>query len=162
MALRNLPSLFRSEKSNPLFSFQDDMRDLINRFDEWAGITESDLEATRRFVPKVDVQDRGDSYLVVAEIPGMTEDDISITLDQNVLILEGEKRSESEEKKKGYWRQEISYGNFYRTIPFNDHVDEAKVEASYKNGTLKVTLGKKEGTKAKGKKIEISTKGHVQ
>lgn len=160
MAGRGL-SLFRNER--PWYSFQNEMRNLLDRFnDDWE-LTPSNFPATMgQFAPNVDVTDRGDSYLVTAEVPGMSEKDINISLDQNVLTLEGEKKLESEEKQKGYYRSEISYGNFYRTIPFNEEIDESKVQASYRDGMLKITLGKKEGRHSKRKKIEINTQKQIQ
>lgn len=160
MAFRNLPSLRRNERNDFWPSFQDDFRDLLSRFDEMSEFSPMTTEG--QFVPKVDVRDQGNSYLVTAEIPGMTEKDINVSLDQNVLTLEGEKKSEHEDKGKGYWRSEISYGSFYRAIPLNDEVDEGKVEAAYKDGVLKVTLGKREGKQRKSKKIEINSKTQIQ
>ena len=159
MAFRNLPSLRRNERNDFWPSFQNDFRDLLSRFDEMSDLT-SITEG--QFIPSVDVRDNGDSYLVTAEIPGMTQKDINVSLDQNVLTLEGEKKSEHEDKGKGFWRSEISYGSFYRAIPLNDEIDEGKVEASYKDGVLKVTLGKKEGKARKSKKIEINSKTQIQ
>lgn len=151
---RNLPSQQRKNR-DPWFSFQDDFKDLINRFGDFDDFSK-DLSTPSHFVPKVDIKDMGKDYLVMAEIPGMTEDDINISLNENVLTLEGEKKSEHKDEGKDFYRSEISYGKFYRTIPLNDEVDENKVEASYKDGVLKVTLPKKEGVLNKARKISIS------
>ena len=159
--LRNLPLIRKNERFDPWFSFQDEVRDLMNRFDDFGDVATTTMLPTA-FVPKIDVRDKGDSYLVMAEIPGMTQNDINVSLDQNVLTLEGEKKLESEDKGKGYWKSEIAYGNFYRSIPLSDEVDEAKVEASYKDGVLKITLGKKEGVAHKAKKIAINPKPQIQ
>jgi HSP20 family protein len=153
----------RPERFNPWSIFQDDMKDLMSRFNEdWPEIAPLEITTPSHFVPRIDLKDNGDSYIVTAEIPGMKEKDISVTLDQNVLTLEGEKKAESEEKGKGYFRSEISYGNFYRTIPLFDEVDEGKVDALYKDGVLKVTLHKKEGATRKKKKIEIKAHSQMQ
>jgi len=160
MAFRNLPSLRRNERNDFWPSIQDDFRDLLSRFDEMTDFPPMTVQG--QFVPKVDVRDQGNSYLVTAEIPGMTQKDINVSLEQNVLTLEGEKKSEHEDKGKGYWRSEISYGRFYRAIPLNDEIDEGKVEASYRDGVLKVTLGKIEGKERKSKKIEINAKTQMQ
>ena len=153
---RNLPTLRRSNRFDPWSSFQDDMRDLVNRFTEDWGENLPSANATQ-FMPRVDIRDKGKEFLVTAEIPGMTEKDIDISLDENVLTLQGERRSElkDEDKERGYFRSEISYGSFYRTIPLNEEVDDNKVEASYKDGMLKITLPKKEGALKKAKKISI-------
>lgn len=152
---RNLPAQ-RKNRFDPWSSFQDEMRDLVSRFnDDWGeGLTST---TPSHFVPKVDIKDQGNSFLVTAEIPGMTEKDIDISLDDNVLTLQGERKSEhkEEDKEKGFWRSEISYGSFYRTIPLSEEVADDKVEASYKDGMLKVTLPKKEEGRKKSRKISI-------
>jgi HSP20 family protein len=153
----------RSERFNPWSVLQDEMKDLMSRFNEdWPELTPLEITTPSHFVPRIDLKDNGEFYLVTAEIPGMKEKDISVSLDQNVLTLEGEKKAESEEKGKGVYRSEISYGHFYRTIPLFEDVDEGKVEANYKDGVLKVTLAKKEGSARKKKKIEIKSTSHMQ
>jgi HSP20 family protein len=153
----------RSERFNPWSVFQDEMKDLMSRFNEdWPEMTPLEMTTATHFIPRIDLKDNGESYLVTAEIPGIKEKDISVSLDQNVLTLEGEKKAESEEKGKEFYRSEISYGHFYRTIPLFDDVDEGKVEANYKDGVLKVTLAKKEGAVRKKKKIEIKSQSQMQ
>lgn len=162
MTSKNL-SLRKGERFNPWWNFQHDMRDLLDRFNEdWFDISPSKLMPAGHFVPKIDLLDRDDSYVITAEVPGMTEKDINISLDQNVLILEGEKKAESEQRDKDYFRSEISYGSFYRSIPLEDQVDEAKVQASYKDGVLKINLGKKEGEVRKKRRIPISSQTQMQ
>lgn len=155
MAHENLPFL-RKRRSDPWSSFQDEVSDLVNRFSgDWG--SNLSLDSDTQFSPKIDVKDEGQNFLVTAEIPGMDEKDIDINIEDNVLTLQGERKSEhtDEDKKKGFYRSEISYGSFYRTIPFNETLDEDKVEANYKHGMLKVILPKKEGAKKKGRKISI-------
>jgi HSP20 family protein len=146
----------RRNNMSPWSSFQDEIQDLVNRFtDDWGGGLET--SSPTQFSPRVDVKDEEKRFLVTAEIPGMTEEDIDVSLDENVLTLQGERKSEhkEEDKDKGYFRSEISYGSFYRTIPLSAEVDEDKVEADYKDGMLKVTLPKKEGAAKKSRKISI-------
>jgi HSP20 family protein len=107
------------------------------------------------FAPRIEVKDTDKNILVSAEIPGMNEKDINVTLRENNLIIEGEKRSEKRKEEKGYYRSEFNYGSFYRSIPLHAEVDADKVEATYKNGILEVTLNKLEGSKQTAKRIEI-------
>jgi HSP20 family protein len=109
------------------------------------------------FSPKIEVKDNGKSYQICAEVPGMDEKDINITLKDKQLILEGEKRNEykDEDKKKGYFHSEFSYGRFYRAIPLSDDVDTEKVKANYKNGVLFIDVEKLAGKESKTRKIEI-------
>jgi HSP20 family protein len=163
MSNKGLSLRKRPERFNPWSVFQDEMKDFMSRFNEdWPEMAPLEMTTPSHFVPRIDLKDNGDSYLVTAEIPGMKEKDISVSLDQNVLTLEGEKKAESEEKGKGYFRSEISYGTFFRTIPLHEEIDEGKVEANYKDGVLKVTLAKKEGAGRKKKKIEIKSHTHMQ
>jgi HSP20 family protein len=153
MMNKNL-SVQKKRGNEPWFSLQDEIKDLFSRFsDEWPDLAPMNQKG---FVPHIDVKDDGDKFLVTAEVPGLTEKDINLTLDQNVLTLEGEKKSEYKDEKEGYYKSEISYGHFYRQIPLNENVDEDKVEASYRDGVLKINLPKRPGSQ-KNKKISINT-----
>lgn len=150
MLNRNLPTQRRERHFDPWSSLQDEMRELFDRFSgDLTPIGETN------FKPSINVQDKGKEYLVTAEIPGMSENDINITLEDDQLILQGEKRNEFKDEGKGFWKSEISYGSFYRAIPFSNDIDADKVSANYKDGVLKVTLAKKEGASSKAKKIQI-------
>jgi HSP20 family protein len=105
--------------------------------------------------PAVNVSEDDRNITVEAELPGMDSNDIDISLQNNMLVLQGEKRFEDEQKQGNYQRIERSYGSFSRTIPLSSSVDEDNVKASFKNGILTVTLPKQE--KAQGKKIAIES-----
>jgi HSP20 family protein len=107
------------------------------------------------FSPRVEVKETDKNILVSAEVPGMEDKDINVSLKDNSLVIEGEKRSERKKEDKGFYRSEFSYGSFYRSIPLQADVDADKVEATYKNGILKVTLNKLEESKQTTKRIEI-------
>jgi HSP20 family protein len=158
---RNLPVQSRLMRE-PWFSFQDDFRDLMNRFDDFSDWSRDTSLLPVTNYPRIDLQDQGKNYLVVAEVPGMTEDDVTITLNENILTLEGEKKSEFKDEGTQFYRSEISYGKFYRSIPLSEDVDENKVHATYKDGILKITLAKKEGVMSKIKKIAITRGKHDQ
>lgn len=113
-------------------------------------------ENTETFMPKVEVQETEKGYSVRAELPGLKEEDINLSLDDNCLILQGEKRSERKEEGKGQYRSEFSYGSFYRTIPFRSDVDDNNIEASYRDGILSVELHKKADGTERTKKIAIN------
>ena len=105
------------------------------------------------WAPHVDIKETKTNYNVVAEFPGLTKDDIEISLEDNVLVIKGEKKSEEKKKDENFLHVERSYGSFYRSFRFPESVDSEKVKASFKNGLLKLEIPKKKG--AKGKKIEI-------
>jgi HSP20 family protein len=106
-------------------------------------------------VPDLDVRENTNSVVVEAELPGVDEKDITVTLANGVLTIKGEKKHEKEEKGESYHFTERSFGSFERAIRLPDTVDDAKVEAKFDKGVLKVTAAKKpEAIKAE-RKIEI-------
>jgi HSP20 family protein len=105
--------------------------------------------------PSIDVRETPTEFVVEAELPGMDEKDVNVTLNNGVLTLKGEKKSEREEKKDNYHMMERSYGSFRRTLQLGDMVDADKVKADFDKGVLKVTLPKRpEAVKAE-KRIPI-------
>ena len=106
-------------------------------------------------IPKLDISETSDEIRVDAEVPGMDEKDIDVQLADNVLTISGEKKSETEEKKKDYYRIERSYGSFHRSVPIYAEVDPNKVKASLKKGVLSVVLSKTAEAKKNVKKITV-------
>lgn len=105
--------------------------------------------------PSLDVDETPQAYTVTAELPGMTEKDIELTLRDNALVLSGEKRSERKEEDGGRRWSERTFGRFERVIPLDAEVDADKVQATCRNGVLTVTLPKNEKARDKTRKIEI-------
>lgn len=106
-------------------------------------------------VPDLDVRENTDAITVEAELPGVDEKDVTVTLANGLLTIKGEKRQEKEEKTDNYYVAERSFGSFARSIRLPDTVDEGKVEANFDKGVLKITAAKKlEAIKAE-RKIEI-------
>ena len=106
-------------------------------------------------VPELDVRENTNAIVVEAELPGVDEKDVSVTVANGVLTIKGEKKHEKEEKGENYYLAERSFGSFERSIRLPDTVDDAKVEAKFDKGVLKVTAAKKpEAVKAE-RKIEI-------
>lgn len=156
MASRNLPTE-RSERSgNPLVSFRNEMNDFFDRFAREIFPSEQ-----TSFMPKLEVRDTGSKYELLAELPGMKEEDINISLKDNMLILEGEKKHESKREGKGFYRSEISYGSFYRAIPLASDVNADNVAASYRDGILRISLDKTAEVESKAKRITINKSGET-
>ncbi len=107
------------------------------------------------WAPAVDVYDSKDNVLVKADLPGLNKDDIDITIQDNTLILKGEKKHEAEINEDGYVRTERFCGTFQRAISLPSDVDASGVRASYKDGTLELTLPKKEEAKPKQISVDI-------
>jgi HSP20 family protein len=103
----------------------------------------------------LDLSETPQAYRVIAELPGIDEKDIEVTLRDNALTIRGEKRDESNGGDDDRVYIERSYGRFERTIPFDMEVDADKIQASSRNGVLTVTLPKNPLAKDKSKRIEI-------
>jgi HSP20 family protein len=129
-------------------------RDFDRLFDDlWEASALTPREA--EWMPKVDVSEANGIVLIRAECPGMDAKDVRLSIDDGVVTLEGEKRTEHEEKDERAFRRERRYGSFLRRIPLPMPVDSAKVKAEFKNGLLTVTLPK--SPVAAEKRIPIQT-----
>jgi len=106
-------------------------------------------------MPSIDVRESATDIVVEAELPGMSEDDIDVTLSNGTLTIKGEKKSEREEKEDDYHLTERSYGQFQRSFRVPDAVDEDKIEAKLDKGVLHVTLAKRPEAVKTEKKIPI-------
>ncbi len=105
--------------------------------------------------PAIDVAEKDDAIMVRAEIPGCKADDIDISVYNNTLTISGEKKETKEEKDKGYYYSESSYGSFRRDVPLPAEVDANNVEAACKDGVLSITLPKA----ARSKAVKVQVKG---
>ena len=110
--------------------------------------------ASRGWMPPVDIQETEDAYRLIAELPGLTRDDIQITLENNVLRLSGERKLEKDVKRESYQRIERTYGAFARSFSLPHQVSSEGVSAAFENGVLTITVPKAE--QAKPRKITIS------
>jgi HSP20 family protein len=134
-----------------------DLEEWERRFDDLFGRPLWRLPVEERnWMPAVDVFEKEDKFIVKAELPGMKDDDIDVSVIGDTLSIKGEKKSETEVKDEDYYRSERSYGSFYRSIPLPSNVDANKVEASFDDGVLEITLPK--SVKVKPKKIAVSAK----
>ncbi|MBV8200755.1 MAG: Hsp20/alpha crystallin family protein [Acidobacteria bacterium] len=126
---------------------------LFRLFDTFFNEGGEDL-ASRTWTPPVDIQETDDSYRIQAELPGMTKDDIEITLENNVLRLSGERKFEKDTKKENYHRIERTYGSFTRSFALPTQVGSDKVQAKFENGVLTIVVPKAE--QAKPRRISIA------
>lgn len=109
----------------------------------------------RRFVPAIDVSEDENELTVTAEVPGMERDDLEVTVDNGVLCLRGEKKEEEEvSEETDYHRVERRYGQFERRMRLPNYVDADRIQATYEDGVLKLTLPKSEAAKAKSVQIK--------
>ena len=92
------------------------------------------------WAPAIDVVTENGNLVVRAELPGVKQEDVDITLHNNVLTVSGERKAEQEEERGGYYVRERRYGSFSRSLTVPEGVDESKIHARYENGVLEVTV----------------------
>ncbi|TAN44096.1 MAG: Hsp20/alpha crystallin family protein [Nitrospirae bacterium] len=107
-------------------------------------------------VPNIEMFDRTDEIVVKAELPGVTKEDIDLTITKDSLTLRGEIKKEEEVKEENYYACERSFGSFTRSIALPVEVNNEKAKASFKNGVLEIVLPKREEARPKEIKIEVS------
>ena len=108
-----------------------------------------------RFQPRLDVVDDGDALRIVAELPGLSREDVELEVVEDMLVLTGEKRIESKGDEKGCYRVERAFGQFQRVIPLPSGVDLERAEANFENGVLTVRVPKAANEPAAKRRLEI-------
>jgi len=156
-----LPTLW-GDSADPRDPFNLMRRQMDNMLDTvWGGGRPAKPVASGMLSPRVDVSETDKELRVTAELPGVEQKDLTVTLTGDVLTIKGEKRSETETKPSDpqatYHRIERSYGSFQRTMSVPYDIDPAKVDAKFKDGVLTITLPKPVDVQRQAKKIEIKT-----
>ncbi len=98
------------------------------------------LEGVTEWAPSIDVVTKDGDLVIRAELPGVKQEDVDITLQDNVLTIAGERKAEEEEERGGYYIRERRYGSFSRSLTLPEGVDESKIHARYEDGVLEVTV----------------------
>ncbi len=107
------------------------------------------------WAPAVDIKEEDDKFVIHADIPGVSPDDIEVSMEQGVLTIKGERKHEAEENKEGYHRVERAYGTFMRRFALPENVDAGKVSATSKDGVLELVLPKaQQGDQPRKIKVE--------
>jgi HSP20 family protein len=106
------------------------------------------------FSPVVDISEVEDEYIIRAELPGIKQEDVKVSVHDHTLSIKGEKKLQKEEKERNFHRVERAYGSFERTFSLGDGVDSGKATAKFKDGVLEIRLAKAEQAKAKDITIE--------
>ena len=105
--------------------------------------------------PQVEMFERDHQLVLRADLPGLTKDDVSVELTDDAIAIEGERRSEQEENREGFYRSERSYGKFYRRLPLPEGVKAGNANATFNNGVLEVTMEAPKLESGKAKRLEI-------
>jgi HSP20 family protein len=156
MGRKPLPA--RREEDDPFRDFQRQMNRLFEDFFGGFPLAERIREpewAPAAFTPRVDVSETDTEVKVSAELPGMDEKDITVELQDDILTLRGEKKTEQEEKGKNWTRREQSWGSFHRAIALPAGVDAGKAKATFKKGLLTFSAPKRPEEQAHRKTVPI-------
>jgi len=140
---KSLPVQKRDEEY-PLYSLQREMNALFNDFFRGFEISpfQPNEELFGEYIPQLDMHEDEKSVVVSAELPGLDEKDVTVSISKDLLTISGEKRSEKKEDAKGHYKMERVYGSFKRSIMLPVEIDRDRSEATFKNGVLTVTLPK--------------------
>jgi HSP20 family protein len=146
-------TLVKFNPARDLLSIRDNFDRMVqDLFDRRWDISESMGELT----PAVNIEENENEYVITAELPGVKKEDVKITFEDGALSISGEKKVENEDKKENFHRIERRYGVFSRSFAIPTSIVVEKIDASFKDGVLKVTLPKAE--EAKPKQIEVKVK----
>ena len=148
----------RGGEPNPLARLQREMNSL---FDDFFSSFRSPLalfgQAPDEFRPRINVEETAGEIRVRAELPGMDEKDLNISLTGDALTLQGERRHEEEREEGATYYSESSYGSFQRVIPLGTEIDPDRVEARMKNGVLTIKLPKTEEERRNVRRISVKS-----
>ena len=144
-------TLVRWSPFRNLVSIQDEMNRMFNS--HFGKLPEQEDQSTLWY-PLVDISESADEITVTAEVPGMKKEDIKISIQDNILTMQGEKHKDDVENDKSYHRLERMFGSFERSFSLSTSVQRDKVKAKYKDGILTISLPKSED--AKPKEIDVS------
>jgi HSP20 family protein len=150
----------RGEYVNPLVMLQRDMDRLFS--DVLRTIGTGDVEqgvSELVTAPRVEIQEKDDKILISAEIPGVNESDIDVSVEDDMLVLSGEKKREHEEDRGGYHVAERIYGRFRRAIQLPFAPDPERVDARFQNGVLTLTIPKEAQQRERTKRIAVKGAG---
>lgn len=145
-------------KWSPLKELEDMKRDMDRMFDElFAGRRPrwNKPEESSVIIPAAELFDRQNTLILRAELPGVSKEDIDLTITKETISIKGELKRDEEVKSEDYFIAERLYGNFARTVQLPFEIDEEKVDASFKEGILEVVMQKKEDAKPKETRIEV-------
>jgi len=137
-----------------LGSFRKEMDNLWGRFFGEAPIGRT---FTEEWAPTVDISERKNDFLIKAELPGVDEKDITVSISGDILMIKGEKKKEEEEKDEHHYRVERYYGSFERSFRIPTGVKADKIDATFDKGVLKITAPKAEEAKKKEIAVKVKT-----
>jgi len=162
MKIKNLlPDVVQrtTDNDHSFYSLQREMNSLFDNFFRGFDLAPRGFAAggVGMFTPSIDVKENEKEFIIKAELPGVEEKDIDVTVTNDSVTIKGEKKEEKEDKDKNYYYMERSYGSFSRVIPLKAEIESNKADARFKNGILDIKIPKNQSAKAKGTKVSIKT-----
>ena len=152
-------ALIRWEPARELQSIQQEMNRLFGTFFDSPTTSGGNGGSYRRWIPAMDLVEQGDHYVLRADLPGLSEKDVKVEFEDSVLTISGERKSEHEDRKQGYYRIERSSGAFSRSLTLPEGIDPDGVQARFDNGVLEVRVPKPE--ERKPRRVAIGVSGSV-
>jgi HSP20 family protein len=155
-------ALVRWEPVRELTSLQGEMNRLFNTFFDSPQSSTPGNGGARRWLPAMDLVETEDHFVLRADLPGLSEDDVTIELEDNVLTVAGERKAEHEEKREGFYRVERSFGQFRRSLTLPDGVDADGITAHFDKGVLSVRVPKPEERKPRRVAIHVGEQPAIE
>jgi HSP20 family protein len=152
-------ALIRWEPAAELNTIQNEMNRLFNNLFDAAptGRNGSGSSASRRWIPAMDLVETADHYVLRADLPGLSDEDVNVQLEDNVLTISGERKTEQHSEQEGYYRLERAFGGFSRSLTLPDGIDPDSVQAQFDRGVLEITIPKPEQKKPRQVQIKLGT-----
>jgi HSP20 family protein len=150
-----MPAITRWDPFREFVTLQDRMNRLFR--DSYGPESGQEALTTSTFAPPVDIYEDEHNITLKIEVPGISEKDIDVRIENNVLTVHGERKFEKEEKEENFRRVERQYGSFTRSFTLPNTIDAEQVKANYDKGVLNITLSKKAEAKPKQIKVNVGT-----
>ena len=154
---RGGPFDFRTGPFSMLRRMQEDMDRLFQGFGFGRGLTSPFGEPASDWTPAIEAFQRGNEFIVRADVPGLTKDDITVEVGEDALTIQGERKYDREEEREGVYRSERAYGSFYRVVPLPEGAVADSAKANFADGVLEVVVQAPSQEVRRGRKIEIGT-----
>jgi len=151
-------ALIRWEPVAELNTIQNEMNRLFNTFFDQPAATAGRSGNSRRWLPAMDLVETDDHYVLRADLPGLSDEDVNVQLEDNVLTISGERKSDQETKQEGFYRLERAFGAFARSLTLPEGIDPDSVQAHFDRGVLEVRVPKPEQKKPRQVQITLGKK----
>jgi HSP20 family protein len=151
-------ALIRWEPAAELNTIQNEMNRLFNTFFDQPAPTST----ARRWLPPMDLLETAEHYVLRADLPGLSDGDVNVQLQDNVLTVSGERNAEHEQQQEGYHRLERAFGAFSRSLTLPDGVDPDAVQAHFDRGVLEIKIPKPEQRKPRQVQIKLGDRKTIE